>query len=49
MVSQPQKPKKPLDAYEISDGVEVFKHFDEKWTQSVYNAEKWSQKIEMLQ
>ena len=39
------KSKKPLDVYEIADGVEVFKHFDERWTNSVLTADKWSQKV----
>lgn len=30
--------KKKLDAYEISDAVDIFKKFNEKWSESVIKA-----------
>jgi hypothetical protein len=31
-----------MDAYDLSEAVDVFKKFNEKWAESVLKAEKWN-------
>jgi cytoskeleton-associated protein 5 len=33
---------KKVDAYDLSEAVDVFKKFNEKWAESVLKAEKWN-------
>jgi cytoskeleton-associated protein 5 len=33
---------KKVDAYDLSEAVDVFKKFNEKWSESVINAAKWN-------
>ena len=40
--------KKKMDAYELSDAVDIFKKFNEKWSESVLNEEKWNEKVKMM-
>jgi hypothetical protein len=35
-------PKKKMDAYELADPVDVFKKYNEKFSDSVIKEEKWS-------
>jgi hypothetical protein len=38
-----------VDAYDLSEPVDIFKKFNEKWVDSVLNAPKWSEKTKMLE
>ena len=38
-----------MDAYELSDAVDIFKKYNEKWTESVLKAEKWNDKTRMME
>lgn len=40
---------KKIDAYEISDAVDIFKKFNEKWSESVLKSEKWNEKVRLMQ
>jgi hypothetical protein len=33
---------KKIDAYDLSEAVDIFKKFNEKWVDSVLKAEKWN-------
>ena len=36
------KPKKKIDAYDLSEAVDIFKKYNEKWSEAVLKEEKWS-------
>jgi hypothetical protein len=40
--------KKRVDAYDLSEAVDVFKKYNEKWAEGVIAAAKWSEKTKML-
>lgn len=33
---------KKLDAYQLSEAVDIFKKYNEKWSETVINAPKWN-------
>ena len=43
------KPKKKIDAYDLSEAVDIFKKYNEKWSEAVLKEEKWSEKVKMMQ
>ena len=43
------KPKKKIDAYELSEAVDIFKKYNEKYSDKVLKEEKWSEKVKMMQ
>lgn len=40
---------KKMDAYELSEAVDIFKKYNEKWADSVIKAEKWNEKTKMME
>ena len=40
---------KKMDAYELSEAVDIFKKYNEKWVDSVINASKWSEKTRLME
>lgn len=43
------KPKKKMDAYELSEAVDIFKKYGEKWSEKVLKEEKWNEKVKLMQ
>ena len=43
------KPKKKVDAYELSEAVDIFKKYNERFSDKVLKEEKWSEKIKLMQ
>ena len=39
---------KKIDAYDLSEAVDIFKKYNEKWADSVIKAEKWNEKTKMM-
>ena len=39
---------KKIDAYDLSEAVDIFKKYNQKWADSVIKAEKWNQKTKMM-
>lgn len=40
---------KKMDAYELSEAVDIFKKYNEKWADTVLKTEKWNEKIKMME
>lgn len=40
---------KKVDAYDLSEAVDIFKKFNEKWSDGVINAPKWNEKTKMME
>ena len=40
---------KKVDAYDLSEAVDIFKKFNEKWSDAVINAPKWNEKTKMME
>ena len=40
---------KKIDAYDLSEPVDIFKKYNEKWAESVIKAEKWNEKTKMME
>ena len=48
--SGPGKAKnKKIDAYDLSEAVDIFKKYNDKWADSVLKAEKWNQKTKLME
>ena len=43
------KPKKKIDAYELSEAIDIFKKYNEKFAEQVLKEEKWSEKVKLMQ
>ena len=43
------KQKKKVDAYQLSEAVDIFKKFNEKFSDQVIKEEKWNEKVKMMQ
>ena len=40
---------KKIDAYDLSEAVDIFKKYNEKWSESVLKAEKWNEKTKLME
>ena len=50
IAEEPGKGKaKKMDAYELSEAVDIFKKYNDKWADSVITAPKWSEKTRLME
>ena len=40
---------KKVDAYDLSEAVDIFKKYNDKWADSVLKTEKWNEKIKLME